>query len=151
MKKSLIKLIEYIVNSETKIGKTKKDHLISLVEEVGELSTAIAVESGNKVKKLTENSQREALDVVICGLATYFAAGGKIDDINTIVNEKLTKWIKQTNSWTMTFSVLPIGAKFRFVDCGHKWIGCKIGSTRYQNPNGDIYSALAEELVISLS
>lgn len=68
------------------------DLMISLAEEHGELAAAISVERGRKKKEIEEVSSREAIDVIICGFALYFATGGKIGNIENIFQQKLDKW-----------------------------------------------------------
>jgi NTP pyrophosphatase (non-canonical NTP hydrolase) len=144
-----IKLIEQIVLAESKLGKTKADHLISLVEEVGELATAIAVESGSKPhKKLDEPSTNEAADVVICALATYYSAGGLVEDLESLIQRKLDKWIKNEKLVLTRFSELAIGDSFRFSECDISWLGVKQTETAYTNPQGLIYGAHPSESVI---
>ena len=62
------------------------------VEELGELSTALNVEEGDKIRELEESSEMEAVDLTICGLALYFARGGTVEDLGGHIHSKLNKW-----------------------------------------------------------
>jgi NTP pyrophosphatase (non-canonical NTP hydrolase) len=145
-----IKLIEQIVLTESKQGKTKADHLISLVEEVGELSTAIAVEDGKKkYKQLNEPSTNEAADAIICSLAVYFAAGGLVEDLEPLIERKLDKWIKNEKLVLAKFGDLAIGQMFRFSECYFEWRGTKESENTYRNHSTkNIYGAHPSESVI---
>lgn len=71
--------------------------LASGTEELGELARAIQIEEkrlGKAHKKLDESSQIEAIDSVITSLSIYFARGGTIEQIVSIMNTKLDKWEK---------------------------------------------------------
>ena len=66
------------------------------VEELGELSRAIRIEDDAITKRhklLDEPSTFEALDLTICALSVYFARGGKLEDIDLIMNSKIDKWV----------------------------------------------------------
>lgn len=91
--KEQIKRIAALSESERFNGHTVQDQLLSLVEEVGELSRAVQIEDGNKNSGvLTESSTIEAVDVVICALTLYFARGGEISDLSEILYRKIDKW-----------------------------------------------------------
>ena len=67
-------------------------------EELGEFCTAICVEDGSSVKSyktLKENSEHEAVDVVICALSLYYSRGGKTEDLYKTMTKKLNKWESQ--------------------------------------------------------
>ncbi len=61
-------------------------------EEFGELALAIRVEAGMKDRELTEPAKNEAVDLMICAINLYFATGGKIEDLTSIMESKLDKW-----------------------------------------------------------
>ena len=145
-----IELIEQIVSIEVLKGKTRADHLLSLMEEVGELATAVAVESGvKKNKKLDEPSHSESVDVLICALALYFASNGSIEDLGVLIERKLDKWIKNEKLVLMRFSELAVGDKFRFAECYLDWRGIKESETTYLNSSlNNIYGAHPGESVI---
>jgi hypothetical protein len=73
-------------------GQTVQDLVYNAVEEFGEFVTAVAVEDGRKQKKLEETSQFEAVDMVICALALFFARGGTQANLATMMQHKLAKW-----------------------------------------------------------
>lgn len=56
-----------------------------LVGEVSELLKAIVYES-------KENQQMEAVDVAICAMAVYLSSGGRPEDFEAKVAEKVQKW-----------------------------------------------------------
>lgn len=63
-----------------------------LVEEVGEVSTALLVESGVKRKNISENSKEEAVDVVLAALILYRKLGGSKEHFIDYANIKLIKY-----------------------------------------------------------
>ena len=72
----------------------------SLGEEVGELSRELKIEErsfGNTHKAPDEGSKIEAVDVAICALALYFARGGKLEELEGIMESKLDKWERSQN------------------------------------------------------
>ena len=84
-----------------KIVKTDKKEifafLASVTEELGELAQAIKVEEkilGTSKKVLKEDSKSEAVDVVICALAVFYAKLGTDKELEIIFNKKLDKWRK---------------------------------------------------------
>lgn len=85
--KKLLKKIEHLSHFD------ETDDLVkSLLEELGETSTAILVEDGKKERVLDEPSSSECVDVVICALALYFKRGGKRHDLQYVMEMKLDKW-----------------------------------------------------------
>ena len=64
-------------------------------EELGELCRAMRIEDSvtKRHKTLDEPSTHEAIDLVICAFATYFARGGKKEEIDLLMNKKLDKWV----------------------------------------------------------
>lgn len=64
-------------------------------EELGEVSTAMCVEDSSRLKKnkkLDEPAWRESIDLIICGMSLFYVNGGKNEDFDEVVNEKLSKW-----------------------------------------------------------
>jgi NTP pyrophosphatase (non-canonical NTP hydrolase) len=64
----------------------------NLVEEVGEFAKALTVEQGLKRKEIDESSMHEAVDVVICALALFYARGGTDEELARYGLKKLVKW-----------------------------------------------------------
>jgi NTP pyrophosphatase (non-canonical NTP hydrolase) len=64
----------------------------NLVEEVGEFAKALTVEQGLKKKHIDESSMHEAVDVVICALALFYARGGTNEELSRYGLKKLVKW-----------------------------------------------------------
>lgn len=64
----------------------------NLVEEVGEFAKALTIEQGLKKKPLEESSMHEAVDVVICALAIFYARGGNDEELASYGLKKLAKW-----------------------------------------------------------
>lgn len=73
---------------------TIKDMLVSTMQELGELATAMQVEQGIKSKFLDEPAKSEAADLVICALAMFYGLGGENDQLLEIGHRKLDKWEK---------------------------------------------------------
>jgi NTP pyrophosphatase (non-canonical NTP hydrolase) len=69
--------------------------LAHLLEELGEVSTALCVEDNSKVKgykKLDESSSDECVDVLICVMSLFFNRGGNMDQLMDVAETKLNKW-----------------------------------------------------------
>jgi hypothetical protein len=69
--------------------------LTSAAEELGELAQALKIEEksyGNAHKKINESSASESVDLIICGLALFYARGGTDDMLRNIMSKKLMKW-----------------------------------------------------------
>lgn len=64
----------------------------NMVEEVGEFAKALTVEQGLKKKEINESSMHEAVDVVICALALFYARGGTNEELASYGLKKLAKW-----------------------------------------------------------
>jgi hypothetical protein len=78
-------------------NKTVFELFTGLVAEVGELAQDICTEQGsfgNSHRETEEGSQVEAVDVIISGLAMYFAQGGTFDGLPEVMKKKLDKWEK---------------------------------------------------------
>ena len=84
--------------------KTIFEAFASLGSEVGELGQELLTEEGsfgNTHREVDEGSQIESVDVMICAMHIYFASGGTIENLHTIMGKKLTKWEScQTKSST---------------------------------------------------
>lgn len=67
--------------------------LSSLVEEVGEVATALAVERGHKYKVLTESIEDECVDVIISALAIIFTNRNYSQEkVVEVMTNKVHKW-----------------------------------------------------------
>lgn len=82
---------------ETTLADLEKNHDINLlfkntVEEIGEFAKALTVEQGLKKKEINESSKHEAVDVVICALALFYARGGTDEELAQYGLKKLLKW-----------------------------------------------------------
>ncbi len=64
---------------------------LHLVEEVGEVATALEVGKSNR-KVLTEPTSHECIDVILCALDVYFKSGGTIMDFGRAAQNKMIKW-----------------------------------------------------------
>src|SRR5882672_8938975 len=75
---------------------TRHDILSALTEELGEYSRAARIEdslpSDRGKKKPDEPSKVEAIDLMLCGIEAYIAAGGTWEELPFITNKKLSKW-----------------------------------------------------------
>jgi hypothetical protein len=85
-----------IVNADLANGRHIDSLIRSAGEEFGEVCRAISIESGQKSGSLAESSRSEAIDLLICAVAIYFAKAGRLPELVRIMDEKLSKW--QTNS-----------------------------------------------------
>lgn len=92
-----LKKIKDCVERDIASGGTIDDLLRSTMEELGEFSTACSIENGYKNRKLEEPAVSEAIDLIICSLALYFAKNGKIEDLEQNIDKKLNKWNKKIN------------------------------------------------------
>jgi len=79
--------------------RTKSDVFFSLVEEVGELATELAVDSGHSKKPEGKDGiTGEAVDVIICALDLIWVHNHSTTEeelekyLNEIVKTKLAKW-----------------------------------------------------------
>ncbi len=75
--------------------RTIKDVLVHLMEEVGELSTEIAIDSGTSSKEVGKDGiVGEAVDVILCALDIMWVHNQMIseEEIMAIVKLKLEKW-----------------------------------------------------------
>lgn len=84
--------IQDITATQLKDGEDQFYMLAAAGEEFGELALAIRVEAGMKDRELTEPAKNEAVDLMICAINLYFATGGKIEDLTSIMESKLDKW-----------------------------------------------------------
>jgi NTP pyrophosphatase (non-canonical NTP hydrolase) len=68
--------------------------LAKSAEELGELSTAILTETSSFGcdKELSESANYEAVDLAIMALCIYFTNDGKLEDLEKMFSEKLSKW-----------------------------------------------------------
>jgi NTP pyrophosphatase (non-canonical NTP hydrolase) len=73
----------------------------NLVEEVGEFAKALTIEQGLKKKPLDESSMHEAVDVIICALAIFYARGGTDEELTSYGLKKLCKWNDRLNDETV--------------------------------------------------
>ena len=77
--------------------KTIFELLTSTTEEIGELARELLIEEcsfGNNYKSVDEGSKAEAVDLLICAAAIFFARGGNIEELEGTLNKKLSKWEK---------------------------------------------------------
>jgi len=69
---------------------------LKTTEETGELAQAVLSangSSGASYKNLTlEDVREETVDILICVLSVYFKAGGRIEDLEGLIQKKTTKW-----------------------------------------------------------
>lgn len=84
--------IQDLTAAQLKDGEDQFYMLAAAGEEFGELALAIRVEAGMKDRELTEPAKNEAIDLMICAVNLYFATGGKIEDLTSIMESKLDKW-----------------------------------------------------------
>lgn len=78
--------------TENATERTPFERLANLIEETGELSTALLVEAGQKLKPLPESSLSESVDVTICALAMFYKLGGTKELLAHIMSYKVDKW-----------------------------------------------------------
>lgn len=76
--------------------KTVFEMFTSAGEELGELAEALKITHGRKKKKLVEEPKAEAVDLLICALAIFYAEGGTDAELGVIFNKKLDKWESQS-------------------------------------------------------
>lgn len=78
-------------------GRSISDIFTYAVEEIGELATEVNIEQGYSAKKPGKDGiVGESIDVIICliDLIYTFNPGITIDDIESIVDKKLSKWLQ---------------------------------------------------------
>lgn len=81
-----------ITNDDLYSGHTETELFRNTVEELGEYAAAVTVEKGIKNKQLKESSKIEAVDLIICALSLFYAAGGDDEELANIGDIKLNKW-----------------------------------------------------------
>lgn len=91
-------MINIILDTCKKVHKQRDiaDVFTSLIEEVGELSTEIAIERGHSHKLPGEDGIiGEAVDVVLCAIDEMYIHKPNIteDEISNIIRKKCNKWI----------------------------------------------------------
>jgi hypothetical protein len=64
----------------------------AIVEEVGELSTALHVLDGSKNRVLKEPAENEVVDIILTAIEMYIRLGGKWENLSKISGEKMAKW-----------------------------------------------------------
>ena len=69
-----------------------------IVEEVGEVALALAVEGRLKNKELKETTPQECCDVINSTLGLVARYGWSMDDILTYMDKKLKKWEKRVDN-----------------------------------------------------
>lgn len=92
-----MKSLKQFFHTIDKVGNKRDPNisLLSLLEEVGELSTALTVEQGNKKRKLKESALEESVDVLICAADLFFSLGGNVSFLVKYGMKKLRKWEKK--------------------------------------------------------
>jgi len=84
------------------VGRDSRDILTSLVEEVGELSTEIGIQSGHTGKTPgSDGILGEAVDVILCALDMIRVNYPDVteEDIVRIAEKKCDKWLYMRNKW----------------------------------------------------
>lgn len=81
-----------ITLADLAIGHNTDYLLRNTMEELGEYSAALTIESGIKQKPLKESSRQEAIDVIICALSLFYASGGENKELAEYGMTKLNKW-----------------------------------------------------------
>lgn len=90
-------MIEEIFNTAHYIKERKPLQVLSsLMEEVGELATEVAIWDGHSTKTSSEDGVLgEAIDVIICAVdLIYITHRTPEEEIHKILKEKLAKWYK---------------------------------------------------------
>lgn len=82
------KLFQVIEENQKKDPQDVYTLLARAQEEVGELSTALLVENGDKNRELDEAAIIEAIDVVIIILSIFFTKGGTQEKMKQFLEEK---------------------------------------------------------------
>ncbi len=72
--------------------------LVYIVEEVGEVALALAVEDGLKDRELKETTPEECCDLLNSTLGLIARYGWTADDILAYQSKKLQKWEKRIDS-----------------------------------------------------
>jgi hypothetical protein len=79
----------------TEASESKYTILAHTCEELGEASRAMCIEDSSRLKKhkkLDEPARSECVDLTICAISLFFANGGTIEELNSIMDAKLDKW-----------------------------------------------------------
>jgi hypothetical protein len=83
-------------------GRESRDILTSLVEEVGELSTEIGIQSGHTGKTPgPDGILGESIDVILCALDMIRVNYPDVteEDIVRLAEKKCDKWLYMRNKW----------------------------------------------------
>lgn len=93
MDKTGICLVD-IINRVDELRREPKlqEPMLGLMEEVGEVSTALNVKYHKKGKELTETPAEECVDVILSTLEIFLDEGGDTDLLIKHANFKLNRW-----------------------------------------------------------
>lgn len=87
------KLLERLKTcTENATERTIFERLACLVEECGEIATALLVKEGRKRRELKEDAKCECVDTVITALCIFYNLGGTHKELKETMKVKLEKW-----------------------------------------------------------
>jgi len=80
------------VHANSNMRPKTQDPMLGLVEEVGEVATALNVTRHGKGKTLTESAKQECVDVILSALELFFDEGGTVPYLVEYMSIKQRKW-----------------------------------------------------------
>ena len=96
--KKLLRKIRKIASKDLAAGNLA-EMLLYAQEEMGEVAECVSTGLGYKNKPVKEPTHVECIDVIISMFGMYFAAGGKLEDIEKIMDRKSDKWKKRVEKF----------------------------------------------------